>query len=60
MEESRLTLLLIKILQLGDRHFDLDFSIFNSQFNFSPYRFIDRYILIDSFKTGRTSLQIKI
>ena len=25
-------------------------SIFNSQFNFSPYRFIDRYILIDSFK----------
>lgn len=51
MEESRLTLLQIKILLFVLWHFDLDFSVFNSQFNFSPYRFIDRYILIDSFKT---------
>ena len=51
MEESQLTLLQIKILRFVLWHFDLDFSVFNSQFNFSPYRFIDRYILIDSFKT---------
>jgi hypothetical protein len=51
MEESRLTLLQIEILLFVLWHFDLDFSVFNSQFNLSPYRFIDWYILIDSLKT---------
>ena len=51
MEESRLTLLQIYILQFVLLHFDLDFYVFNSQFNLSPYRFIDWYILIDSLKT---------